>query len=643
MYNGVQGTRTTHNTHTGSGNQYNNNAQGAQNIHYGDQVVNFVNHFNTTLPNPHKTLWDAVSGIGATHTAEQQFERGECLEGTREEVLRVILEWITSKKRSLPICWLSGTAGVGKSAIAMTVAKSCEGKGLVTSFFFFRSDPRRNNPSALMLTISHGLVVNMPSGARTHINRRISDDATILEARMEDQFRELVLKPSLRRGWWRRALARFLSGFKNPDLVIIDGLDECGDEPIQQRILSTILSSYQDSPRSPLRFLICSRPEAWIQEAFEAEGLSRITERVVLDATFMPDNDIERYYLHHFRLICADPRHARVQFPTPWPSLDDLKRLVQMSSGQFVYAATAVRFIKFEHPITQLSTILDYIPENSSSRSSFEKLDNLYHVILSLSHNHKRLLSVLAAVLILPTHAPASPEFIELLLGLPAGEVDITLRPLHSVLNIRGGDEVITVHHTSFTDFLNDSSRSEEMHIDLAAYHHALALQWFKVVTQMLEMTPDMILDPDGTSSSPTICQLLGGWVSFFLADKQSTSTGLHVELLRSFLSVFPERQQLLSILAAVALCPPNAPNLKQLLALNEHIFESEQAHVFSTMKFLETCRLVRSSNKIELEPFFLAFLCDSSSEYHIDLPKHHHILARRWIQVLVPSNKPAF
>ncbi|KAK1224686.1 hypothetical protein PQX77_012433 [Marasmius sp. AFHP31] len=641
MDNGVQGTMTTHNTHTGSGYQHNNNAQGTQNIHYGDQGVNFVKHFNTTTPNPHKTLWDAVFGIGASHTAEQQFERGQCLEGTREEVLRVILEWIASKKCSLPICWLSGTAGVGKSAIAMTVAKSCEGKGLVASFFFFRSDPKRNNPSALMVTISHGLVVNMPIGARTHINQRISDNPTILEARMEDQFRELVLKPSLRRIWWRRVLARLSSGFKNPDLIIIDGLDECGDESTQQRILSTILSSYQYSPRSPLRFLICSRPEAWIQEAFKTEDLNRITERIVLDDTFMPDNDIERYYLHEFRLICADPKHARVQFPTPWPSVDDLKRLVHKSSGQFVYAVTAVRFIKLAHPITQLGIILDYTPENSSSRSSFSKLDGLYHTILSLSRDHEQLLSVLAAVLILPAHAPPSPDFIELLFGLPAGEVDISLRPLHSVLNIRGGDEAITVYHTSFIDFLYDPSRSRELHIDPAAYHHTLALQWFKVVTRILKTTPKIVLNPDAAGLTPTVRQLLGGWVSFFFADKQSTAD-LRVELLRRIFSLFPERQSLLEALAAVALCPPNAPNLKQLLALNKHILRSGRVHIFLVTKLLETCRLVRSSNKIELEPFLLAFLCDPSSEYHIDLPKQHHNHARRWIRVLVPSNQPA-
>ncbi|KAL0070471.1 hypothetical protein AAF712_002303 [Marasmius tenuissimus] len=578
-----------------------------------------------------------VAGIGASHNAEQQYERGECLEGTREEVLRVILEWIASRKRSLPICWLSGTAGVGKSAIAMTVAKSCEGQALAASFFFFRSDPKRNNPSALMVTISHGLVENM-SYTKTFINQIISDNPTILEAKLEDQFRELVLKPSLRRRWWRRTLAKLSPAFKNPDVVIIDGLDECGDEITQQRILSTILSSYRRSPCSPLRFLICSRPEAWIQEAFKAKDLSRLTECVVLDDRFIPDRDIERYYLHEFGLICADPKYARVQFPTPWPSPEDLECLVERSSGQFVYAVTAVRFIKLAHPIAQLRVIIDYVPEHSSSGSSFSKLDTLYRIILLSSPDQEKLLSIIAAIFILPPHAEPSPDFIELLLDLPAGEVDLALRSLHSVLNIRGGDVSITAYHTSFTDFLHDPSRSGEFNVNRSAYH-VLAHQWFEVATRVLQTNSKAILDPDGASLSPTIRHLLGGWIRFFLADKESTAD-LHVELLRRILSIFPNRQQLLTTLASIILLPAHPSDLVQFQVLNNLILGPDKVHVSSTMKLLETCQLVRPSERIELEPSFLAFLCDPSHEYHIDVPQQQDLLARQWIQALVPRNQ---
>ncbi|KAK1222902.1 hypothetical protein PQX77_014231 [Marasmius sp. AFHP31] len=77
----------------------------------------------------------------------------------------------------------------------MTVAKAVEEEGrLVTSFFFFRSVPRRNNPSALVLAIAHDLVVTNPS-CQTLIDQRIMNNPKILEARMVNQFRELVMKP----------------------------------------------------------------------------------------------------------------------------------------------------------------------------------------------------------------------------------------------------------------------------------------------------------------------------------------------------------------------------------------------------------------------------------------------------------------
>ena len=610
-------------------------------------LLAIVDRLNQNIYAALKTLWDAVGGIGASHDAEHQFHRGGCMEGTREAVLAVIFAWITSGKRSLPICWLSGAAGVGKSAIAITVARAFAGKGLVSSFFFFRSDPKRNNPSALMLTISHGLLMNMPF-VKSFINQRISDRPTILEAQMEDQFHELVVKPSLRWKWCRELLATLSgesSSSKDPRLIIIDGLDECGDEDTQRRILLTIRSAYEGTHRSPLRFLICSRPEAWIQEAFQEEALSRMVESVVLDDRFMPNMDIERYYLHEFKTIRADPKYKHFPFPTPWPSAKDLQCLVQKSSGQFVYAATTIRFITIlpYSPIDQLQVIIDYAPEDDTPKPSLARLDDLYWCILSLSPNRDRLPSILAAILILPSHAPPSLEFIGLLLPLTAGEIDLTLRFLHSVLNIENNGE-ISVYHTSFPDFLYDASRSKAFHVDRAAHHHNLALRWYELLTQMVQGNPKIVLDPTSAGLTTALRHLLRGWVTFFPADKQST-TDLRVDLLHSILStLYLDRQRLLVTLASIILLPPPQSDLTQFQAFNDLILGPNEVHTVSTMKLLENCELATRSpaGKTELVPFFLAMLCASTSqEYYIDIPKQRCILAQRWIRALVPSNQP--
>ncbi|KAK1216452.1 hypothetical protein PQX77_020921 [Marasmius sp. AFHP31] len=276
------------NTQTGSGWQ-NNNHLGTQNIINGGGEINFVNHYNPAAPNPYKTLWEAIAGVGASHKAEHQFSRGGCLEGTRERALGAVHDWASAKEsEALPICWLSGAAGVGKSAIALTIAKSFEAMALLaSSFFFFRSDSRRNNPSALMLTIAHALTIITPL-MRNPIEQRISADPTILEANLEEQFRDLVLAPSL---MWQGALWGVPVV---PNIVIIDGLDECGDEEAQMRILSIIKTTYHCTPHFPLRFLICSRPEAWISEEFSDGLLLQLSETIVLDDSSEARDDIRR-------------------------------------------------------------------------------------------------------------------------------------------------------------------------------------------------------------------------------------------------------------------------------------------------------------------------------------------------------------
>ncbi|KAL0058605.1 hypothetical protein AAF712_014701, partial [Marasmius tenuissimus] len=610
----------------------------------------------TYLATAHKSLWDAIAGVGASHKAEQQFSRGKCLEGTRKKALGMIHGWRSAKHQPLPLCWLSGPAGVGKTAIAMTVAKSAEESGLVTSFFFFRSDPRRNNPSALVPSIAHGLtMVNI--SLKNAIERRISDNPTILEATLEEQFRELIFEPCVpKRRWWlnyirrmweaARGIRAIADASNKPAVVIIDGLDECGDDQTQLRVLSAIISSYQQYPSFPLRFLICSRPESWIKDAFCRTPLSRFTKHILLDESFLPSRDIERYYLRAFDEIRGRPENARIEFSDPWPSEADLECLVQKSSGQFVYATVAAKFIGLpcSDPIEQLHHILSYTPDNHSDASSFSELDLLYHIILSISPNHQELLSLLAAVLILARCAPPSPQFIELLLGLPAGAADRILRYMHSVLNISTGDVAITVYHTSFIDFLYDPSRSGQFYIDRAVRHESLAVQWLQRLTQRLRSISDILKFHGGFLASDDQC-LLETWVTFCFESRQPTKELLNErdKLFRAILSTFPSRQQLLATLTSLILLSADTYNLAQIQALSDLILGHGQVDVSLVMNVLEACQLVmrwRTGEK-RLRPFFRAFLCDADSqEYYIDVSKHRELLAQQWIVLLVPSNQ---
>ncbi|KAJ8089004.1 hypothetical protein PM082_014251 [Marasmius tenuissimus] len=620
-----------------------------------------------------KTLQEAVAGVGASHNAEQQYSRGECLEGTRELLLEIIRDWILGKDQQHPFFWLTGAVGVGKTAIAMTVAKSCEQEGhLVSSFFFFRSDPRRNTPSALMLSIAHGLVSTIPF-LRRPIEEKILENPQILEARLEDQFQTLVIEPTLR--WpqqtWPQAFLALLEAVwaaffttlslvasldvmwvlfivhapviprRIPNIVIIDGLDECSpDNENQQRILSTIASLYRYSPSSPLRFLICSRPESAIRGAFERE-LHLLTKRITLDESFSPSKDIEVYYRHEFKKIRNNPDYARVQFPEPWPSSDDLETLLERASGQFAYAITAVRYIRrsCSSPMKQLSNILNRTPD---PRQPHYELDSLYHTILSEHPEHCSLIPVLAAILLVPSYAPSSPEFIEILLGLSPGEVDLILSPMHSVLNIR--DKRITVFHTSFTDFIHDQSRSRQFYIDKVVQRDTLTIKWLQALARQVRKNPNIVLKPTDEHHTDSVLSLRSHWADFCFTENGSKPTPELVfertNLFRSMLSVFPKRQ-LLAMLASVILLPLNKYTHTQ--AFNDFLLGLDKGHVLSMMQSLQDCQLATTPRHMDsgLMPSFLSFLYDSSHEYHINILEQHNFLASRWIRALVPKSRP--
>ncbi|KAL0057011.1 hypothetical protein AAF712_016370, partial [Marasmius tenuissimus] len=490
------------------------------------EIITVSGDYHASGPNPHKTLWDKIAGVGASHTAEQQYERGECLEDTRVELRKIIHEWAQARGEGSPLFWLTGAAGVGKTAIAMSVAKELEKEGaLVSSFFFFRSDPKRNNPQALWLSVAYGLVSTMPE-LRPLIERRISEDPRILEARLEDQFQALVLNPfltpvlnSIRQrclsGLLLQGLCLVLSSVvlldvvwglltalfpiapvpaSNSNIVIIDGLDECGDETTQLRILNIIRDAVQHTPQFPLRFLICSRPEAWIKETFEAEHFRRLSKVVEVNQAL---EDIITYCHRQFREIVNNPKYKHVRFPNPWPSQEDFGTLVNRSSSQFVYVKTVFSFITLggSHPMNKLRIILDRSPANHSAASPYPELDALYRTILEASSNCAEVHAILVAILVLssntthdyvlfgPSYLTPTPTHIELLLGLPEGQVAIALRGMHSVLHIGEWSEEIHIHHNSFRDYLIDQSRSRSFYIDLDAQKHVIAQQWLEKLT----------------------------------------------------------------------------------------------------------------------------------------------------------------
>ncbi|KAJ7055075.1 hypothetical protein C8F01DRAFT_958994, partial [Mycena amicta] len=218
--------------------------------------------------------------------------------------------------------------------------------------------------------------------------------------------------------------------------------------------------------------LVASRPEAHIMETFGEDIF--VNGYTILRPTNVEQSftDVRTYLVNEFsRILHGHSSMTRRRHPPTWPSKNDLDRLVDHSSGYFIYAATVVKFVEDEDsfPDKQLQLIVDLVSLAPTEENPFSTLDQLYCQILStvpLRHQDKVMQILCLVVDLKLTHSHQLEE----VLALHKGEVQLVLRRLHSLIKISpslkdGGTSVqLSIHHASFVDFLYDPRRSQEFH-----------------------------------------------------------------------------------------------------------------------------------------------------------------------------------
>ncbi|KIK61962.1 hypothetical protein GYMLUDRAFT_224215, partial [Collybiopsis luxurians FD-317 M1] len=277
---------------------------------------------------------------GAAHNAEQRFPPPNCHPGTRTQILEILRNWVNDSTKTTPIYWLYGAAGIGKSAIAQTVSEEFAKSRLAASFFFSRTDPTRNRLKHFFVAISLQLATSHVLGPllRNSIDLTIRHSRTIINANLEEQFQELIAKPCnlLTAEQWKEL----------PRLIVIDGLDECLDIASQERLLSIIREAKSKSTCEeeltgeaksgsilPLEFLICSRPEPRIRNAFNHQDFHTLVARCDLGDAFESGKDIAKYFREEFNKIRRDHGHTMAHVPEDWPGEGIIQQLVQRACG----------------------------------------------------------------------------------------------------------------------------------------------------------------------------------------------------------------------------------------------------------------------------------------------------------------------
>ncbi|PPQ93107.1 hypothetical protein CVT25_003087 [Psilocybe cyanescens] len=385
-------------------------------------------------------LMEAAS-LGALHNSGERFDPPKCHPNTRTAVLQKLMDWFI------------GVFGWDNLAIAQTFAELCAAKNrLLASFFFSRSDLRRNNEKAFVATLAYQLWLHIPE-SRPIVEAVINNNPAIFQLNFDTQFRTLFLEPLLQLS----SAGGFTSGTPFPKLIIIDGLDECNGADIQNTILNTISNALQHHPLAlPFRLLIASRPEYHLATSFSVAPLSSLTFRLALDDTYRPDEDVRLYLTDSFRDI-RKTHIMRTHLPDSWPSWEDITKLVAKSSGQFIYAATVIKYVSSprRNPLDRLKIIQGLLPVNDDM--PYAQLDSLYINILSEVEDINAVLQILGTVFVLTNNTDDSIEPLRLnglekFMQLTPGTLQLLLLDVLSVVDASDNNKPIKFLHASFSD-----------------------------------------------------------------------------------------------------------------------------------------------------------------------------------------------
>ena len=453
---------------------------------------------------------------GAFHNSDERYDPPKCHPHTRRAVLKKIMDWVKDVNKVALFLWLYGPAGAGKSAIAQTIAELLEEAGLLSAAFFFsRNAPGRDEKTPLVATLVYQLIISTPE-IRAHVLEALEQDPALFSRSIEAQIHALIIKPLNAVATDETLAPTFLS---RPRLIILDGLDECHTTSSQTHILNAFSTAVKHL-HIPLCFLVASRPEQHIRQAFNDHNhsLCWLSFSLALDDTYRPDRDIRVFLQSTFNEI-KRKHPSKAHLPASWPSSENIRQLVRKSSGQFIFASTVAKYVKSHRhwPPDRLKIIFGQ--SGPGQETPFAELDSLYHLILSSVADIEKVKDVLMILVLRPFSQAEQPgpwltqtartTLIEEFLFYRPGEIDMILTDLHSIIDVPpsgGNSRELQFLHASLPDFLLDRSRSMDLFLDQGAAYAKLTRLAVKHINSPIESP----LGIDQCMSCPSCCDFIG-------------------------------------------------------------------------------------------------------------------------------------
>lgn len=167
-----------------------------------------------------------------------------------------------------------------------------------------------------------------------------------------------------------------------------------------------------------------------------------------------------------------------------WPSVGDIDGVIHQSSGQFIYAATVMRFILHSSASPNLSLQrVQGVAQNANS-SPFSQLDAIYTYILCQANDQQALKDFLHTHFLIQIMLPFENDFFpdnpDWSLKFQHTLSNYNQRYTNSVLHSCTADvasiarlknDKLVFYHASLQDYFNDQSRSGEYFVDVDAFN----------------------------------------------------------------------------------------------------------------------------------------------------------------------------
>jgi hypothetical protein len=291
-----------------------------------------------------QTALNNCVAVRATYDQQKDL-KSECHEATRERILTKIDRWLSTPSNDTPerCWWLTGQPGVGKSAIAITVAKSLSaGQSVVSTagqlepsnaklysqFFINHSFPETSSPHFIFPTIALQLASASPIAA-TFIHEALMRNRTLAHEISDEQVSRLFVEPL-------SIIARNEVGVV---VALFDGVDELLGRDDQTLLKFTkIFSKALGSLPNNVKVLVFSRPEHLITTTLQGVPSVFGSEKDLM--TEESRGDVKNLLEDKLSQIrqCYHLSHE-------WPRAMQVEQLCEHAAGHLGWATLAIDWI----------------------------------------------------------------------------------------------------------------------------------------------------------------------------------------------------------------------------------------------------------------------------------------------------------